>query len=719
MRAPGRRPAPRRSPWWAARRLLGAVLTTGALTLGTAPVAAPAAPIAPASPASPAQDDDGDRSLTVVAQTPFVAPEGIFDLRLDITDPSPGSTLGVTVHRAVTSRSAFQRTLDGEGLGTVVERSEAVPIEALTPRRDGSRQLQIPVTAGSGGEGRTRLVGPGVYPVVVELLDADGAPVDRLLTHLVRLGDPNPARRPLAVAVVVTLGEALASAPDGAVALAPEAVDRLAGAADALAGHPDVAVTVVPTPETVAALAGADPVAVSRLVEGTAAGQVVAGPYVRLDLDAWVGAGLAPPGGPLDVALEAGRAVLATILRAPDDALWVADEPLTGATLRTLDARGIGTVVVPDGAVEAVDADDFPVTLTRPFRLDAVGAGPPLTAVAADAGLADHIGATGDPVLDAHRVLADLAVLAGDEPVLQRGAVLAVPGGEALDPRFLDVLLAGLEAAGIAPVGAAGPAPLVEPVTVGELVDLVDPAAQGGGAVDPDRGPPGSDPDEVLVRSMIAEPVASLGAFPARRADAEADIVSLEATSGPGPATAALRTRLLVAGADGLTAAERTARIESLRGDVRAALLGVSLPDPQVLSLTAREGTVQVTLGNTSGRPLTVRLEFGASRLEFPSEPDGAVDILLDEESTRVDLAVRARGSGDARLDLRLATPDGRIELARSGVTVRTTAVSGVGVALSVAAAGFLVVWWTRTIVRERRAKRTDRRGRPRHLARS
>lgn len=698
--------------------VLAAVLAVLCLAVPdvTAAVAAPAAPVVPGG-----TEQAGSPRLRVVAQTPFVAPEGVFDLRLDADRAPPGATMTLVVHRAVTSRSAFERTVAGEGLGPAISRSDPVLVTTLT-LRDGARQVLFPVTAGPAGGERTRLAAAGVYPVVVELRDDGGDVVEELVTHLIRLGDPAPDRVPLAVAVVVPVHEPPATAADGTVAVDLDAVDRLGGVVDALTDHPDVAVTVVPTPETLAALVG-DPAAAGvgrRLEELVDGGDVVAGPFVRLDLNAWVGAGLATPGGALDVQLDAGRAVLTTTLGVAEfGRTWVADGPLTGAALRAIAERGVDTVVVPEASVTPVDADAFPVTLTRPFDLRAAEGGRRLTGVAADAGLAAHVGATGDPVLDAHRVLADLAVLAGDEPGLRRGAVLALPDDETLDPTFLQALLAGIGAADSAPPGAVGPAPILEPATVDGLVELVAPAAEGGGVVDPAAGASGPGIDETLRRTFLPATVAPLGAFPERLATARADVASLAAAVGPSPVTAALETRILVTGADDLRPPERTRRLQSVQEDVRASLLGVTLPVPQVLTLTAREGTVQVTLGNDSGRPVSVRLELEASRLEFPDEGDDAVDVRLDEEVTRVDLEVRALGSGDSRLDLRLATPDGRIELARSRVTVRTTAVSGVGVALSVAAAVFLVVWWTRTIVRERRARRVAAVRTPKHLARS
>ena len=63
-------------------------------------------------------------------------------------------------------------------------------------------------------------------------------------------------------------------------------------------------------------------------------------------------------------------------------------------------------------------------------------------------------------------------------------------------------------------------------------------------------------------------------------------------------------------------------------------------------------------------------------------------------------------------LDIQLTSPDERLDLGRSRITVRATAVSGVGIVLMGAAAAFLAVWWTRTILRDRRRAK---RARPAH----
>ncbi len=53
-----------------------------------------------------------------------------------------------------------------------------------------------------------------------------------------------------------------------------------------------------------------------------------------------------------------------------------------------------------------------------------------------------------------------------------------------------------------------------------------------------------------------------------------------------------------------------------------------------------------------------------------------------------------ARASGAFPLRITVTSPDGVLTVARARVTVRSTAVSGVGVVLSVGALLVLVVWW-------------------------
>ena len=88
--------------------------------------------------------------------------------------------------------------------------------------------------------------------------------------------------------------------------------------------------------------------------------------------------------------------------------------------------------------------------------------------------------------------------------------------------------------------------------------------------------------------------------------------------------------------------------------------------------------------------------------LEFPDGDRHDLDLV--RENTTSQITVRAQSSGSFPLRLRIESPDG-LTLAESRFTVRSTAISGVGTALSIGAGLFLVFWWANHL-RGRRSKR-------------
>lgn len=650
-----------------------------ALAAATAVLLAAAVP-----PAAAQQDPTEADHLTVVAQTPWVVPGGTFALRLQVDDPPEGAQLRTSLHGPVRTRSEFVRTLDGAGLRARITDLDPAPVDELTEREPATVDLRI-ATGTVTGEAVDVELGPddeGVYPLVVDLLDGDDDLVDRVVTHLVRLPDPDAEETPLGVVLVVPMHAPPAHTAPGDVdtaALAP-----LDTTVDALLAHPGAAATLVPTPESVAGAVEADPAAADRFADLGAGRTVLARPWVRLDQRAWRRGGLDDE---LDRQLDAGRDAVEEAFGTPpvDDVAVLAAGGGAAAVEAAVDA-GAEVVLVPEDDLEPLDSDEFPVTLTRPFEVETADGDVP--ALMVDSGLADRIGATGDSVLDAQRLLADLAVLALDAPLAARAAVVVLDDEAATDTAFLDALLGGLDQG-----ERQGAAPLVATTDAAGVLADVEPAEVDG------------DP---LVRDVLdGDEPSSVSGVRADLADARAVLASYTSAFGAGdPLAAEVGELLLTAGASSLSSGDRRAILDAGLGALRAELGGIHGPAPQRVTFTAREGQVQLVLANETGRRVDVALELRGDRLEFPGLDDRRLLVGLDGETTPVDLTVRARSSGDAPLDVRITTPDGRLELGRSRVFVRSTAVSGVGLVLMGAALLFLVVWWTRTIVRERGTRR-------------
>lgn len=649
----------------------------------------------------------GGTHLRLVAQTSWVTLGAPFNVHVAVDDAPSGAQLRISVHDRVRSRSEFARTIQGDSLRRRISDATAVPVSQLISP-DGTVALQVPTDpAVAGGVAIAR---SGVYPVAVDLLNADGDVVEQLITHLVRLAE-NTDFVPLDVVVVVPVHAPPAHREPGTVEL--DAAEELAGALARIAAHPTLNLTIVPTPETVAALfeqTTSTPDARAAL----AARPLVAAPFVRIDEPALHASRMDDF---VTAEWDRGADVVSTVLGVEaDDGVAVVDANVDDDTLDALAARGVDAVVVPDSALDVIESSDFPVTLTRPFELATASDDTTLHALAADTALAAHAEAA-DPVLGAHQLLADLAVLAGDEPANERVAVLALSDEALADGPFLDALLTGLEPPVAPPVlpptdpsippppPLAAPVPAVRAVTLADAFDRIEPAGADGG----------SDVEDPLVRHLADAPRPRQRQT-LREAIGRASAVGDSYRSAFGPIDtigAELSDLVLIAASADLDDRGQLAVLRAVERRVNDDLVLISTPERQRVTLTARTGVLQLVLTNETGRPVDVVLRLRGERLELPDSPDGILPVHVEGRTTRLDLTVRALSSGDAPLDITVLTPDGRLTIATSRVTVRTTAVSGVGVVLFGGAGAFLVWWWTRTIVRERRARARA----PKHLA--
>src|SRR4029077_5614662 len=160
------------------------------------------------------------------------------------------------------------------------------------------------------------------------------------------------------------------------------------------------------------------------------------------------------------------------------------------------------------------------------------------------------------------------------------------------------------------------------------------------------------------------------------------------------PLLPAVDRQLLLATADQLAPAVRDAQAAAVHSAVTTLEDSVSGPVTFTLTLTARKGTIPLTLHNDSGVPLSVVIHLRSAKLDFPDGTD--VAKTLEEPVTRFDIPVRSRASGAFPLTITVTTPDGGQQLVMSRYTVRSTAVAGAGLVLGIGAGVFLLVWWAR-----------------------
>src|SRR5690606_21464679 len=281
-----------------------------------------------------------------------------------------------------------------------------------------------------------------------------------------------------------------------------------------------------------------------------------------------------------------GNDVLAALLGLrPDRRTTVVNRSVTPDALTYLNETGVDQLVIPDEQLEPLSGAAGQVTFTQ--RFDVVnGDGRTMPAVAADSGLAARLTATDDPVLNAHLVLADLAVLFFDRPNVARGAVLVVPAHLDVAEQTYQALLGGLTRSSIeAGLSEAG-RQIVAPMTLDELFDVVEPATNGGRA---------------LVRDYAAEDPVPLGSLPARVQAARDRIASFTTMvrAGGGAARIPLLDRqVLVGESTGFDDPTRDAYLDGVANDIDAQLARIVTPQDQRVTLTDRSGDIPITIEN-------------------------------------------------------------------------------------------------------------------------
>lgn len=626
----------------------------------------------------------GEDRVRLKSQTPWVAPGQELVLRLAVTTrrPPPDVEVAVAVYRRVTSRSDFNKTLEGRPR-TAPLNVTSTPLSELSTDPGGAVVVRLPVqdAAKPAEWPRLRLGDEGVYPVRVELREAGGgASLNEFVTHLVYANPPPQGGRPLGVALVLPAHADPALQPDGRRELPLPAAESLADLARSLAAHPGVPLTLAPTPETLQALATsprpADGQTLKELASALTGRQVAAGTFVPVSLPALIAAGL---DSEAVAQLDRGTEVIErTLGLRPDPATWLTDGPIDGAAVQRLRQQRSDRLVIPEPALEPTD---LPITLAQPFELDARAVRRPV-ALAADGGLAADFEGSDDPVLAAHRLLADLAIVYFDRPGRPRSVVAAAPRTWRPTAAFLEALLSGLTTS-----------PILTGTTIDSAFDTPAATTPSGAA---------------LVR-RLAPPAPGPGTAPAGTArDARRRIESFSTMLAPeNPLDEKLEELLLVSEGADVRPRQRMAYLEALESAIVGQLQMINVPSSRSVTLTARTGEIPVTILNKTDYPVRLRVQMVSDKLEFPS---GAVrDLDLSRRNTTERFSVQARASGSFPLRVNLVSPDGALVLGRSRLTVRSTAASGVGVVLSAGAGLFLLVWWGRHQLRGRHSRRNRR----------
>jgi hypothetical protein len=301
-------------------------------------------------------------------------------------------------------------------------------------------------------------------------------------------------------------------------------------------------------------------------------------------------------------------------------------------------------------------------------------------AVASDPDLEQDLASTAGPALKAQEMLADLSVQYFDNTRAEQAVAVESPLGGQLDPAFLQAMLTGLSQSSI-----------VHAVTLANLFDTVSPGSSN------------TSPERRSLKVTSAPPSALLPTTAIETAQRGlAALGSVLPHSLHPHGKAPLSDLVLMAEGADVSSSARQAYLATVNDEANTLSGLVSLPFGRTITMTSLQAKIPISIVSNAKKPFVAELSAASPGLGFPKGHTWKVTI--DPSTNIVPILLTARTTGDFPLQLTLSTTTGFVM--RSGtMTIRSTAISGVAVALSIGAAAFLVLWWSRSILTKRRRK--------------
>ncbi len=164
-------------------------------------------------------------AMSLIDQSPWVAPVGSFDLQVAAGAVPADAQIVARIYVPISTQAQLDRAAKGQSLGALVE-SVTVPAAGVNRGTDGSLMLSYAMVAsGARSPIGFLLANPGVYPFSLQIVNAHGDTIGQLFTQLIRLpaaqagsaggsSSRTAAPAPLSVALVVPVGAPVARRPD-------------------------------------------------------------------------------------------------------------------------------------------------------------------------------------------------------------------------------------------------------------------------------------------------------------------------------------------------------------------------------------------------------------------------------------------------------------------------------------------------------------------------
>jgi len=660
-------------------------------SLGALATAAPSAPTAggavPARASGP--------PLTLVSQTPWVsANQPWFNIQLGVSAADGAASdlsISLAFYPRMNDASDLQQAIAGTPNSSPFKRVSGIPVTATGGGLGAAACVTVlpdsNVTPPATGSGICAAGTPSVVLGCTPSTDECGD-VYAVTVSLVRTGSPSPLSRFTTFMTYQQPANLAASDVLRVGVVVPVATSNVNTVADALTNHRDVPATLAVNPQSVGLIEAARSRSEQRslqLIADLSSDQLLAQSYVPINVAALTGAGIS---GEITAQMTRGEDVLRSGGLKPDGGTWVD----TASSFSQGDAANLASGLRVTGASQAVISDkDLAsggvrnLTFAQPFTLD-LGNGSSIPTAAANSSLSTRFTSSPrNPVLAAEQLLAELSFVHFENPFPNqpRGVVVSAPPGWRPPADFMNALLDGLTGN-----------PSLKPVTLAQFFAEV----------------PGGGNHEPAVRQLQA------GATSGGITRTAADHIALDrqqlssfaaAVAGHPPNLTTLGDMLLTTEARSLSNAGRADALSAYSKSFAGTTGQVTLGTERTVTFTSQRAAIPVTVLSSAPYPVTVVVTLSSDKFTFP---DGNTQRLtLVHPTTSVRVTAQARTSGDRLpIEVSLHTPDGpngQVLIAHTVLTVHSTEISFVGVALTVLAGAVLLFWWVRTWRRSRRAR--------------
>jgi hypothetical protein len=670
---------------------LGAVLLL-AVSLTTASLAA-------------VRTNDAD-TFTLVAQSNDVIGSGKLSFAVSVRADMPTKDLRVevTMFPRLVNRSEFDSTLQNvEPLGaTCLSETAPQSLARNSGNADGITRIKLAVEASDNSgpcaaSGNTLVLGctpgscAGVYPVEIALIEKrTGATLQMFTTHLVEL-DSASVSSPLNVSLVISLGSNLAISPSGTSKLTKNQISALSATLATIASYPSLHLTVLVYPQLLDALKATLPTptrVISRLHRlivtrsATHTIELLGSPFTPVDTSTLAASGSSAIFGQL---LNLGKATANTEFGDDSsDTTYLAPAPLTSGGAALVATQCVDQLILPSGSAPPPTdglSQTAPLSITQRSPSCAINGqantSTPIEAFVTDAASALLTSPGGAPVLAAHRLLAELAQIYFEQPNATPRSVVLTAGS--VDPELLNVVLNGLNSDAY-----------LDAATISSLFSITPVAAAGSSATL-------TLPNQVLTADQIPKTELTAGSHELAVASS---VIPTDTTL-----LATLSEDLILAHSYGLSRKAVANFLDAPEKQLATISRSLSFLGSKHFTLTAATGKLPITIQQSANMgPINVLIHLESSTLVVLQGGSDSEKLQADA-TTLTDAQVQIEGSGVSTLTVNVLSPTGGQVLLSGEFQIRSTAISGVAIAISVLSLVILAAWWIRSARRKHRAK--------------